>query len=131
MFYQNTEENNGIVWEDRKRTIFGLPLSFTKYRLGAEKLYVKTGFFRSKEEEVRLYRILDMTLNRSFGEKIFGLGTIKCDSADKSTPKFEIKRIKASNKVKELLSDMVENQRDKKRVGSREFMADLGDSDTI
>lgn len=113
-----------ILWKDRKRTIFGLPWSFTRYSYSKEKLYIKTGFFNIKEEEVRLYRILDMTLNRKLGERIFGLGTIHCCSADKSTPEFDIKRIKRSEAVKEQLSDLVEAQRVEKRISGREFMAD-------
>ena len=29
-----------FIWKDRKRPIFGLPLSFTRYRLTEEKLIV-------------------------------------------------------------------------------------------
>ena len=32
------------IWKDRKRTIFGLPLSFTVYKLTEEKLIIETGF---------------------------------------------------------------------------------------
>lgn len=116
-----------ILWKDRKRTVFGLPWSFTRYSYSKEKLYIKTGFFNIKEEEVRLYRILDMTLNRKLGERIFGLGTIHCCSADKSTPEFDIKRIKRSEEVKEQLSDLVEVQRVEKRISGREFMTDDND----
>lgn len=113
-----------IIWKERKRTIFGLPLSFTTYTLTEEKLLIKSGLFNIKEEEIRLYRILDMTLQRTFGERIFGLGSIHVDSADKSTPEFFIARIKRSAEIKELLSDKVEQQREKKRVSSREYMSD-------
>lgn len=118
-----------VVWKDRKRTLFGLPLSFTKYLLTDDKLYVETGFLNKKEEEVRLYRIMDMTLIRTLGERIFGLGTIHCCSADKSSPEFDIKRIKNSQEVKEMLSDMVEAERDRKRVSMREFVDDGDDTD--
>lgn len=114
----------GIVWKDRKRTLFGLPLSFTSYALTEEKLLIETGFFSKKEEEIRLYRIMDVTLKRSLEERVFGIGTIHCCSADKSTPEFDIKRVKASPEVKNRLSDMVEAQRMAKRVSGREFMAD-------
>lgn len=116
-----------ILWKDRKRTLFGLPWSFTRYSYSKEKLYIKTGFFNIKEEEVRLYRILDVTLNRKLGERIFGLGTIHCCSADKSTPEFDIRRIKNSEEVKEQLSDLIEAQRVEKRISGREFMSDHDD----
>lgn len=117
------------IWKDRKRTIFGLPWTFTVYKLTGEKLYVTTGFFSKHEEEVRLYRIMDLSLNRTFGQRIFGLGTIHVCSADKSTPEFDIKSIKDSEKIKNMLSDMVEDERVKKRVSNREYMADHDDDD--
>lgn len=109
-------------WRERKRTILGLPLSFTVYRLTEEKLLVDTGFFNINQEEVRLYRIFDVTLKRSFVQRIFGLGTIHCCSADKTTPEFDIQNIKNSEKIKEMLSDMIEIQRQKKKVTGRELM---------
>lgn len=116
------------VWKDRKRTFLGLPLSFTVYKLTEEKLLVETGFFSKKEEEIRLYRIMDMTLVRPFGQRLFGLGTIHCCTADKSTPEFDILKIKKPRQIKEMLSDMVEEQRRIKGITAREFMAD-GDPD--
>lgn len=116
------------VWKDRKRTLFGLPWSFTVYSLTNEKLLITTGFFNKHEEEVRLYRIMDISLNRTFGQRVFGLGTIHVNSADKSTPEFDIKSVKDSEKVKDMLSDMVEEERMRKRVSSREFMSDYSDS---
>lgn len=124
-----------IVWKDTRRPIFGLPLSFTKYRLLEDKLLIDTGFLSTKQEEIKLYRIMDVTLNRTFIQRIFGVGTIHCCSADKTTPEFDIKDIKKSFEVKEMLSKMVEEQRDKKRVSGREFFAnhdyddDLDDDD--
>ena len=111
-----------LVWKDRKRTLFGLPLSFTRYSLTEEKLVIDTGFLSRKEEEVRLYRILDITLKRPLTQRIFGVGTIHCCTADKSSPEFDVKKIKNAKKIKETLSDMVEKQRDLKRVASREYI---------
>ena len=113
-----------ILWSDRKRlTLFGLPWTFTKYICTSEKFLIQSGVFSTKEEEVRLYRIRDRTLERSFLQRIFGLGTIICDTVDKSSPKLVIKNVKNSRKVKDLLSESVEKERVKKRVSSREVMA--------
>ncbi len=113
-----------IVWQDTKRTLFGLPLSFTKYFLTKEKLIIKTGFLTTKEEEIRLYRIMDITLNRTLGQKIFKIGTINCISSDRSTPAFDIKNIKNSEETKEMLSNMIEQQRKDNRVSTNEFISD-------
>ena len=121
----------GAVWQDRKRIIFGLPWTFTKYVLTKEKLLIQTGILNTKEEEVRLYRIMDVTLRRSLGQRLFGLGTIHCCSADKSTPEFDIKWIPDSDAVKEKLSDLVEAERMAKRVSSREFMSDEDDGELL
>jgi uncharacterized membrane protein YdbT with pleckstrin-like domain len=115
-----------ILWQDRKRTIFGLPWSFTRYFITDEKVLLDIGFLSRTEEEIRLYRITDVTLKRSFCERIFGLGTIHCCSGDKSTPEFDIKHIKNSRETKEMLSDLVEKARNERRVAVREFV----DADT-
>ena len=62
---------------------------------------------------------MDISLNRTLGQRMFGLGTIKCCSADKTRGDFEIKNIKKSKDVKEMLSEMVEEERNRKKVTSR------------
>ncbi len=120
------KDKTTYVWKDRKRIIFGLPWTFTVYKLTEEKLFVETGFFSKKEEEIRLYRVMDLTLKRPFGQRIWGLGTIHCCTADKSTPEFDILKVKKAKEVKDMISDMVEKQREEKRISAREFMSDGG-----
>ena len=118
------------IWRDRKRPIFGLPLSFTVYTLTEEKLLVDTGILSTKQEEIKLYRMMDLTLRRSIFQRIFGVGTIHICAADKTSPEFDIKDIKKPFEVKEKLSKMIEEQRDKKRISGREFLgADDDDND--
>ena len=117
-----------IIWKERKRwTLFALPFTFTKYSLSEECLYIQTGLFNWNEDEVKLYRITDLSLKRGLFQRLFGLGTIKCCSADKTLGDFEIKNIKNSKDIKNLISEYVEKERDKKRVGSREFFTSSND----
>ncbi|MBQ6159408.1 MAG: PH domain-containing protein [Oscillospiraceae bacterium] len=113
---------NNTVWSDRKHTIFGLPWSFTKYILTDEKLLIVKGVFKQTEEEIRLYRILDMSLSRTLRERIDRVGTIHCCSSDKTSSEFDIKRIREPRRVKEMLSDLVEKQRIARGVSIREDM---------
>lgn len=114
------KEKKPILWKDRKRTFLGLPWSFTKYKVDEDRLYLETGFFNSTEDEVRLYRITDVTLKRSFGQKLLGIGTIHCDSSDVTMQNFDIKNIKNPKKVKELLSRLVNESRLRNRVYTSE-----------
>lgn len=117
-----------IYWKDRKRPIFGLPLSFTVYTLEEERLFIKTGMLNIKEDEVRLYRIMDITFKQSLGQRIFGVGTIQCCSSDASLGDFEIVSVKNPREVKEMLSQKIEEQRAKKRVYHREDL-EAGDGE--
>lgn len=118
------------LWKDRRRTFLGLPWSFTRYYLQEEKLIIDTGFFARQEDEIRLYRITDITLHRTFGERMLGIGTIHCCSGDKTSPEFDIRRVKHPRDVKELLSDLVEKERLRHRVSIREnFTDDSHDED--
>lgn len=121
-----------FIWKERKRNALGLPWTFTKYALTDDRLFITSGLLKTVEDEVRLYRIMDLSLNQTLSQKIFGIGTILVSSADKSMRDFEIKNIKKPRDVKEQLSKLVEENRDKKRVTNREFMgeeADFGDDD--
>ena len=112
----------GLIWEDKKRPIFGLPISFTKYQLTETNLIIRTGLLNIKEEDIRLYRIMDITLKCSLFDRLFGVGTIICHSGDISTPNFEIRCVKDAKKVKNMLAELVDNQRKKYNVRSSEFM---------
>ncbi|MBR3645249.1 MAG: PH domain-containing protein [Lachnospiraceae bacterium] len=120
----------GVKWQSRKRlTFFGLPWTFTTYKLTDDKFIINSGLFTSSEDEIRLYRIVDISLKRTFLQKIFKLGTISCDTVDKTCPKLDIINVKDSRKVKELISEAVESERIKKRVSSREYMHSIDDDD--
>ncbi len=120
---------NNTVWSDRKHTLFGLPWSFTKYILTDEKLLIVKGFWKQNEEEIRLYRIFDMSLSRTVRDRMDRVGTIHCCSGDKSSPEFDIKRIRNARQVKEMLSDLVEKQKIARGVSVREEMGISVDHD--
>ena len=120
------------LWQDRKRTLFGLPWSFTIYKLDEQRLFVQKGVFNITEDEVRLYRILDISLSMNLFQRLFGVGSIHCCSADKTMADFDIKNIKNPRAVKEQISALVEKQRDERLVVSREALhhtPHTGDSD--
>ena len=116
------------LWSDKKRTLFGLPLSFTRYTLTSEKLLIKIGFLSTREEEIKLYRILDFTVRKTLFQRIFGVGDIELHTADRSTPVFVMEGIKNVESIKELISKKVEEVRVDRNVRVREeFHNELDD----
>jgi uncharacterized membrane protein YdbT with pleckstrin-like domain len=102
---------NNTIWSDRKRTLFGLPWSFTKYILTDDKLLIRSGVLSQREEEIRLYRVRDLELKRSFRDRLDRVGTIHVCSSDNTAPEIDIRRIKHSRYVKDMISDQVEKMR--------------------
>ncbi len=114
-----------ILWKDRLRHL-GLPLSFTVYSLDNNRLYVKRGFLNSVVDELLLYRVLDVKLNRSLGQKIFGVGSITLITADQTNQTLLIKNIKNSDRTRKLLSNIIERERNEKRVMGKEMFGASG-----
>ena len=110
------------LWKDRKR-YFGLPLSFTRYKLSDDRLFLSVGFLNIKDDEVLLYRVRDIDTSRTLWQRIFGVGTITVMSSDKTMPTLELKNVKDPVFVKELLHKQVEEMKIKRRVRVGEIMA--------
>lgn len=123
------ENQNTVVWNDRKR-IFGLPLSFTKYSIKNNRLYLSKGLFSTEENEILLYRILDIKINRSIVDKIFGVGTITLYTCDKTHKELQLINIKNPNQIRDMISEMVEKERERASIKGREIYG-IADSNNI
>ncbi len=115
-------------WTDRKRFL-GMALSFTRYALSEDRLFLSIGFFSVKDEEVLLYRVRDISVQRTLWQRLFGVGTITVSSSDKSTPIVVLKNIKDPLAVKELIHENVEETKIKRRVRFGELMTDVDNHD--
>ena len=109
------------LWKDRKR-ILGMPISFTRYRLSEDRLFFEKGLLNLKADEVLLYRVQDLELSISLGQRIFGVGTVCVHSSDKSIPHLDLKNVKRPREVKELIHRSVEAAKDKRRMRATELL---------
>ena len=109
------------TWKDRKR-ILGMPITFTRYSLSEDRIFCEKGFLNIKQDEVLLYRVRDLQLNMSLGQRIFGVGTICVVSSDKSIPHLDLVNVKDPRNVKELIHRSVEEAKDKRRMRTMEVM---------
>jgi len=110
------------LWKDRKRRL-GLPLSFTRYSLSGDRLFCETGFLNLKSDEVLLYRVQDLELTMTLGQRIFGVGTVCVHSSDKSLPHLDLKNVKHPREVKELIHRSVEEAKERRRMRTTELLS--------
>ena len=123
--------NIKCLWKDRKRHL-GLPLSFTRYQLSEDRLFVSMGFLNIKDDEVLLYRVRDIDTQRSLWQRIFGVGTVTVMSSDKTMPTLVLKNIKDPLMVKELIHNQVEEMKIQRRVRFGEIATtDMGSDDDL
>ena len=116
------------LWKDRKR-YFGLPLSFTRYSMSEDRLFVSVGFLNIKDDEVLLYRVRDIDTRRSLWQRLFGVGTVTVLSADKTMPNLVLQNVKDPIFVKELIHKQVEEMKIRRRVRVGEIMTTDMDDD--
>ena len=109
-----------ILWEDKKHWLW-FPFSFTKYSLSEDRLYCQHGLFNTHYDELLLYRITDICLTRTLGQKICGTGTITLTCKGDAQRVVTIKNIKDSKRVKYNLSRMIEEIREERGLVGKEF----------
>ena len=118
-------DNAEILWTDKKR-IFGMPISFTRYSLVTNnndwtKLFVVTGILSTTIDEINLFRVSDIQCIQTVFQRIFGVGTITLYSKDMSMPVVHLTNIAEPFKVRNMLTEKIEQARAEKGVRIGEF----------
>ena len=119
----NSNSGYETIWTDKKRTLFGLTLSFTRYILTEKKFITRKGFLSITEDEIELYRVVDKSLRQPFGQRIFGCGTVIINCRDTDTPVKEVTSIKNPRDFMNIFEKQVDIQRDKYRTRGRDMIA--------
>ena len=114
------------LWHDRKH-ILGMPLSFTRYALSEDRLFLKRGFLNVHQDEIVLYRVRDLRVSQTLWQRVFGVGTVTVISTDKSIPELALKNIRQPNEVKELIHEYVEKMKIARRMRVGEMSMDIDD----
>lgn len=116
------------IWKDRKRFL-GMPITFTRYSMSEDRLFLETGLLNTRQEEILLYRVRDISLRISLGQRLFGVGSVIVQSSDKSLPVLELRNIRSPREVKETLHRQVEEMKLARRMRVGEILDVQGNGD--
>ena len=105
-----------------------MPLSFTRYMLSEDRLFLSKGFLNVKDDEILLYRVRDISTSRNLLQRMLGVGTVTVMSTDKTCPNLVMKNIKDPVAVKEILHKHVEEMKLRRQVRVSE-LTNLDDKD--
>ena len=61
------------------------PFTFTVYMLTDQEMSIKTGILNEKFNLIKLFRIVDISVERTFLQRLFGLSTLVLDTRDQSS----------------------------------------------
>ena len=126
----STKDKITMKWSDRSR-ILGMPITFTKYSMSDDRIFCEKGLLSVKFEEILLYRVRDISMKITLGQRIFGVGSILLQSSDKTSPVLELKNIKNPREVKEMIHRQVEEIKVQRRMRFGEILKDPSDEDSF
>lgn len=98
----------------------GIRNPFLSYRLTDTTLFIKKGFLVTKEEQIHLYRVTDMTKAQHIVDRLLKQSSIQILSSDKTCPCVILKNIKDGDEIRDVLNNLVERERIKHRTNPRE-----------
>jgi hypothetical protein len=106
-----------VLWTGRPR----IPLSWiaaltTRYKLTNERLIITRGFISKRIEEIELYRVNDVSMKQSIMERMFGLGDVRLETTDATTPESQVHDVQNPERVKDLIRQAARSERQRRRV---------------
>ena len=104
-------------YKEKKRSMFlGLPWTFTSYTITDEIITVDSGLLRKEENDCYLYKVIDVRLECTLMERIFGLGTVHCFTGDVTVPDLKLIHIKHAKEIKDYILRQSEQERLKRKT---------------
>lgn len=106
-----------MEYKEKKRWVFfGLPFTFTTYTVKEDIINIAAGLLNRVENDCYMYKIVDVRLETSLWERIFGLGTVHCFSSDVTDPDLRLMHIKNAREIKDFILRQSEEERRRKRT---------------
>lgn len=96
-------------------------IKLTKYEITTQRLKVTTGVFSIDEEELELFRVKDVHLDRPFLMRLVGLQNLRITTSDKTSPVVMIEGISNATELREKIRERVQVLRQNHGVREVDF----------
>ena len=105
--------SGNVLWNQRKRNWCRTPFTFTVYTLTDQELSIKTGVLNQKFNLIKLFRIVDISVERTFLQRLFGMSTLVLNTHDSSSGDGVVKLINIIDGfgVREIMQGAVDDSR--------------------
>ena len=116
-YESNVDMDMTPVYTERKRLLFfGLPWTFTVYKITPAFLTITQGLLNTTEDDCYMYKIQDVKLTKTLWERLLGLATITCYTGDVTHHEVKLEHIKHADEIKAYLLTTSEEARIKRRT---------------
>lgn len=116
--------SGNVLWHQRKRNWCRTPFTFTVYTLTDQELSIKTGMMNENFNLIKLFRIVDISVERTLLQRMFGMSTLVLDTRDQSSGNgtVALKNVLNGFEVRKVLQEAVDASRRENGMSAREFL---------
>lgn len=106
------------IWQGGPSKVTALRKSLTeRYQATTERLKIDYGLLNRHTEEIELFRIQDLSVERSMFDRMFGVGNIIIHSGDATGGTTILYDVPDAEHVKDIIRDASRIERQRHRVG--------------
>jgi uncharacterized membrane protein YdbT with pleckstrin-like domain len=81
-----------------------------RYRLTSQRLQIKTGILGTREEDVELRRVRDLSVLQPAMLRMFGAGHVVISGVDMSTPRVMLRAVREPERIRDMLRQAVDGE---------------------
>lgn len=107
-----------VLWEGRPSMATAMRKALTQsYKLTNQRLIITYGLLSKRTEEIELFRVQDLSVERSVFDRMFGVGNIVIVSGDVTGGALVLWDVSQADAVKDKIREVARVERQRHRVG--------------
>jgi membrane protein YdbS with pleckstrin-like domain len=91
-------------------------LKSVRYRITADRIEWTRGIFSRNVDNIDMFRIVDMSMHRSFPDRLVGIGSVTLITNDKTDPEFRFEKVGSSQQLYDIIKKASLDADDKRSV---------------